>query len=75
VARLVTGALTTAVVQSSSAVTALTAALVDSGVISFGASLAVVLGSNVGTTATAWLVSFKLTGIASPSPGPTSPST
>jgi phosphate:Na+ symporter len=71
----VTGALTTAVVQSSSAVTALTAALVDSGVISFGASLAVVLGSNVGTTATAWLVSFKLTGIASPSPGPTSPST
>ena len=59
----VTGALTTAVVQSSSAVTALTAALVDSGVISFGASLAVVLGSNVGTTATAWLVSFKLTGI------------
>jgi phosphate:Na+ symporter len=57
------GALATAVVQSSSAVTALTTALVDAGVISFRASLAVVLGSNVGTTATAWLVSFKLTGI------------
>jgi Na/Pi-cotransporter len=59
----VAGALTTAVVQSSSAVTSLATALVDTGVISFRASLAVVLGSNVGTTATAWLVSFKLTGI------------
>ena len=57
------GALATAVVQSSSAVTALTTTLVDAGVISFRASLGVVLGSNVGTTATAWLVSFKLTGI------------
>ena len=42
----VAGALATAVVQSSSAVTALTTALVDAGVISFRASLAVVLGSN-----------------------------
>src|SRR5215471_8478126 len=57
------GALATAIVQSSSAVTALTTALVDASVISFRASLGVVLGSNVGTTATAWLVSFKLTGI------------
>jgi len=57
------GALATAVVQSSSAVTALTTALVDASVISFRASLGVLLGSNVGTTATAWLVSFKLTGI------------
>jgi phosphate:Na+ symporter len=57
------GALATAVVQSSSAVTALTTALVDASVISFRASLGVLLGSNVGTTATAWLVSFKLTEI------------
>jgi Na/Pi-cotransporter len=57
------GALATAVVQSSSAITALTAALVDASVISFRGSLGVLLGSNVGTTATAWLVSFKLTGI------------
>ena len=57
------GALATAVVQSSSAVTSLTVALVDSSVISFRASLGVLLGSNVGTTATAWLVSFKLTGV------------
>ena len=57
------GAVATAIVQSSSAVTALTAALVDATVISFRASLGVLLGSNVGTTATAWLVSMKLTGI------------
>lgn len=57
------GAFATAVVQSSSAVTALTAALVDASVLSFRASLGLLLGANVGTTATAWLVSFKLTGI------------
>ena len=57
------GAGFTAVVQSSSAVTALAVVLVDSGAISFANSLAVLIGSNVGTTATAWLVSFKLTGI------------
>ncbi len=56
-------ALATAIVQSSSAITALTTALVDASVISFRASLGVLLGSNVGTTATAWLVSLKLTGI------------
>jgi Na/Pi-cotransporter len=57
------GASTTAVVQSSSAVTSLAVALVDSGAITFRGSLGVLLGANVGTTATAWLVSFKLTGI------------
>ena len=57
------GAVFTAVVQSSSAVTALAVALVDAGAITFANSLAVLVGANVGTTLTAWLVSFKLTGI------------
>jgi Na/Pi-cotransporter len=57
------GAVATAVVQSSSAVTALAVALVDGAVLSFRGSLGILLGANVGTTATAWLVSFKLTGI------------
>lgn len=57
------GAGFTALVQSSSAVTALTVSLVDAGIISFASSLAVLVGANVGTTATAWLVSLKLTGI------------
>ena len=57
------GAFATSVLQSSSAITALAVTLVDTAVISFRASLSVLLGANVGTTATAWLVSFKLTGI------------
>jgi Na/Pi-cotransporter len=57
------GALATAIVQSSSAVTALTVALVDAGTMTFRSSLGVLLGANVGTTSTAWLVSLKLTAI------------
>lgn len=57
------GAVTTAIVQSSSAVTALTVALVDAGAMTFRSSLGVLLGANIGTTSTAWLVSLKLTSI------------
>jgi Na/Pi-cotransporter len=57
------GAVLTALIQSSSAVSSITVALVDSGAITFRNSLGVLLGANVGTTSTAWLVSFKLTGI------------
>lgn len=58
-----TGALATALVQSSSAVSAILVAFVDAGAIGFTESLAVLLGANVGTTSTAWLVSMKLTGL------------
>lgn len=57
------GALATAILQSSTAVSTLTTALVNASVISFRASLGMLLGANVGTTSTAWLVSFKLTAI------------
>jgi Na/Pi-cotransporter len=57
------GAGLTALIQSSSAVSSITVALVDSGAITFRNSLGVLIGANVGTTSTAWLVSFKLTGI------------
>ena len=60
---LVIGALATAIVQSSSAVTSLTVALVDAGVLSFKSTLGILLGANIGTTSTAWLVSLKLTSI------------
>ncbi|HXZ80104.1 MAG TPA: Na/Pi symporter [Terriglobales bacterium] len=60
---VVLGALATAIVQSSSATTALTVALVDAGTMSFRSSLGVLLGANIGTTSTAWLVSLKLTSI------------
>jgi phosphate:Na+ symporter len=60
---LLLGTVATAIVQSSSAITSLTVALVDSGAITFRSSLGVLLGANIGTTSTAWLVSLKLTGI------------
>ena len=57
------GAVATAIVQSSSAVVALAISLVDSGILTFRPSLGVVLGANIGTTSTAWLVSMRLTDI------------
>jgi len=57
------GAVATAIIQSSSAVTSLTVALVDAGTMTLRSSLGVLLGANIGTTSTAWLVSLKLTGI------------
>ncbi|WP_104734287.1 Na/Pi cotransporter family protein [Hanstruepera ponticola] len=50
----------TAVIQSSSAVVAIVISFVDSGIILFHNALPVLLGSNLGTTLTAWLVSFKV---------------
>jgi phosphate:Na+ symporter len=41
----------------------LTVALVDAGSMTLRSSLGVLLGANIGTTSTAWLVSLKLTGI------------
>jgi Na/Pi-cotransporter len=57
------GGVATAIIQSSSAVTSLTVALVESGSMSFRSSVGVLLGANIGTTSTAWLVSLKLTSI------------
>ncbi len=58
------GGLLTTIIQSSSAVSSITVALVDAGVITFANSLAMLLGANVGTTTTAWLVSLKVGQIA-----------
>lgn len=59
----VTGALTTALVQSSSAVTVTTVGFVSAGLLTFPQALGVILGANIGTTTTGWLVAivgFKL---------------
>ena len=47
------GAVATSIVQSSSAITALTVALVDAGTMSLRSSLGVLLEANIGTTSTA----------------------
>jgi len=51
------GALTTCLIQSSSATTVMTVGFVNAGLLSLKQALCVVLGANVGTTLTAWLVS------------------
>ena len=48
----------TAVIQSSSAVTVMLVGLVNSGVMKLGQSIGVIMGSNIGTTVTAWILSL-----------------
>jgi phosphate:Na+ symporter len=57
---LLLGAGLTALIQSSSAVSSIVVALVDSGIISFYNSLSILLGTNIGTTFTAWLITFNI---------------
>lgn len=52
------GALLTALVQSSSAVTVATIGFVNAGLVSLGQALWVLYGANVGTTMTGWLVAL-----------------
>lgn len=58
------GTLVTALIQSSTATSVILVSLVDAGLISFHASLGAIIGSNIGTTITAWLIALKLTYIA-----------
>ncbi|SLN35582.1 Na/Pi cotransporter family protein [Oceanibacterium hippocampi] len=53
---VLSGALVTATVQSSSAVTVATIGFVNAGVLSLRQALTVIFGANVGTTITGWLV-------------------
>ncbi len=55
---LVLGAGITAVIQSSSAVTVMLVGLVNSGIMDLASSVGVIMGSNIGTTITAWMLSL-----------------
>ena len=55
---IITGALLTAVVQSSSATVAITITLASTGAITYPTAVALVLGENIGTTITAFLASL-----------------
>lgn len=67
---VIVGALTTCLIQSSSATTVMTVGFVNAGLLTLKQALCVVLGANVGTTITAGLVSvlaiFKITNYALP---------
>ncbi len=58
---IMVGAVATALIQSSSATTAVSISLAINGVITFDTAASLVLGMNIGTTVTAWLASIGAT--------------
>lgn len=54
----VSGALATALLQSSSATTVATVGFVSAGLLSFQASLGIIFGANIGSTGLGWLVAL-----------------
>ena len=57
-AGLVTGLAVTAIIQSSSAATVMVVGFVNSGLMSLKQAINVIMGANIGTTVTAWLLSL-----------------
>lgn len=55
---LLTGLGVTAVIQSSSATTVMVVGFVNSGLMTLGQSINVIMGANIGTTVTAWILSL-----------------
>jgi phosphate:Na+ symporter len=58
---LITGAIVTAVIQSSSVTTVMLVGFVTAGLMSLSQTIGVIMGSNIGTTITAQIVAFKVT--------------
>ena len=58
---MITGALVTAVIQSSSVTTVMLVGFVTAGLMSLSQTIGVIMGSNIGTTITAQIVAFKVT--------------
>ena len=55
------GAVVTAIIQSSAATTVMVVGFVNSGIMKLAQAIGIIMGANIGTTATAWILS--LTGI------------
>jgi phosphate:Na+ symporter len=53
---LLTGALITTSIQSSTATTVMTVSFVSAGLLTLGQAISVIMGANIGTTATAWIM-------------------
>jgi phosphate:Na+ symporter len=63
------GTLITAAVQSSTAVTVLTVGLVNADLMGFKQAVGIIYGANIGTTITAQLMAFDITGLSLPAIG------
>ena len=60
---MLTGVLITALIQSSSATTVMVVSFVNAGLLTLSQSIGVIMGANIGTTVTAWIISalgFKI---------------
>lgn len=55
---VLTGVLVTAMIQSSSATTVMVVSFVNAGLMTLRQSIGVIMGANIGTTVTAWLISI-----------------
>jgi phosphate:Na+ symporter len=68
---MLTGTLVTCAVQSSSATTVMTVSFVSAGLLTLAQAISVIMGANIGTTLTAWIMSLgynvDLTSIVYPS--------
>jgi len=56
--RVLTGVFITAIIQSSSATTVMVVSFVNAGLLSLVQSVGVIMGANIGTTVTAWIISL-----------------
>lgn len=61
---LLVGTLVTAVIQSSSATTVMTVGFVNAGLMNLDQAVGIIMGANIGTTVTAFLVALDITKIA-----------
>lgn len=57
-AGIATGMVSTFVVQSSSIITVMAVGFVSSGMLNLAQAINVIIGSNIGTTATAWIIAY-----------------
>ena len=53
------GALVTAVIQSSSATTVMVVGFVNSGIMKLSQAIGIIMGANIGTTMTSWILSLS----------------
>ncbi|MCR2803191.1 Na/Pi cotransporter family protein [Paenibacillus soyae] len=63
---LAVGTVTTAFLQSSTAVTIISIGMVNAGLLTFPRTLGIILGTNVGTTVTTELIGLNIHGLAKP---------
>lgn len=55
---ILTGTIVTTAIQSSSATTVMVVSFVNAGLLSLAGAIAVIMGANIGTTVTAWIISL-----------------